>query len=317
MVKTIFIGTSQFAANVLSKIIKSKYRPLLIITNPDRPAGRGKKIKETPVSFTARDNKIKLLKPEKISDLTNEIKKEYPDLILVCAYGQKIPKEIIKIPRKGCLNLHPSFLPKYRGSSPISQAILNGDEETGVTIMLINEKIDQGPIINQKKHRIKENSTFLELAQELAEKGSELLIKTIPQWIDNKIIAKEQDDSEATYTKIMEKEDGKIDWNKSADEIERQIRALNPRPGTFALYEEKETKELKKVKILSANTQEQTQDGPFGVIGKVYVATNNNLAVQTGKNFLIIKKLQMENKNPVTSEDFINGNINFIGTILK
>lgn len=314
--KVIYIGTSQFAAKILEKLSKTNYSPFLIVTNPDRPAGRGKKIKQTPVSLIAQEEKIKTLKPEKIIEIKDIIKKENPTLIIVCAYGGKIPKEILNIPQKGCLNIHPSLLPLYRGPSPISQAIIDGKKETGVTIILMNEKIDQGPILSQEKVLIEKDCNFNQLSIKLVNKGFELILKTIPLWINNKITPIEQESSRATYTNMIKKEDGKIDWNQSAQEIKRKVNGLNPNPGTFSFFKDKKTGEEKMIKIIEADIQEQTKNGPFGPIGKVYVATNNNLAVQSGKDFLIIKKLQIEGKNPVTSEEFMNGNIEFIGTIL-
>jgi methionyl-tRNA formyltransferase len=315
--KNIFIGTSLFAEIVLNEISQSVYAPFLVVTSPDRPANRGQKINESPVSLKAKELKIETLKPEKISEIKERIKREEPELIIVCSYGQKIPQDILEIPKKNCLNIHPSLLPLYRGPSPITQAIINGDQETGVTIIVLNQKIDAGMIINQEKVSIKKDTSLLDLSQELALKGSKLLLETIPLWIDNKIIGREQDESRATSTKTMEKQDGLINWNDSAQEIERKVRALNPWPGTFSFFKDPKTREKKTIKILEAGIQEQTQSGPFGVIGQVYLATNNELAVQTSKDFLIIKKLQIENKNSMTTQEFINGNIDFIGTILE
>ncbi len=315
--KIIFIGTSKFAANILQRMIYTEYRPCLVITSSDKPSGRGKKIKAMPVSLIAENKGILIKKTDNILELNQEIKKENPVLIIVCAYGKKIPKEILEIPEKGCLNIHPSLLPKYRGPSPISQSIINNDQKTGVTIMLMNDRIDQGKIIKQVEYKIKKGISFLELSQELAEKGADLIIETIPQWINNKLVAQKQQDSQATYTKMIKKEDGKINWSQSAQEIDRQVKALNPQPGTFSFFKDKKSGQKKIIKILETDVQEQTEHGPFGDLGKVYVATNNNLAVQTGKDFLIIKKLQMENKNPVSAGDFMNGNIDFIGTILE
>ena len=315
--RIIFIGTSHFAAEILKKMIAAGWVPFLIITAPDRPAGRGKKTKESPVSVVAKEKKISLLKPDKIFNVADEIAKKEPKLLVLCAYGQKVPQKILDIPEKGALNVHPSLLPEYRGPSPISQAILDNREETGVTIMLMDEKIDRGPILSQKRHPIKEEINFLQLSEELSKIGGELLIETISRWEEGKIVPQKQKEIGATYTELLKKEDGRIDWKESAGKIERKVRALNPWPGTFSYYLDKKSNQKKILKILEAETQKQDRNGPFGPCGKVYMATNNNLAVQAGKDFLIIKKLQVENKNPAKAEEFLNGNIDFIGIILE
>ncbi len=315
--KIIFVGSSTFAEEILKRLIKEEYNLSLVITSPDRLAGRNKKLKETEVSFISQKNKFPLLKPEKILDSKKEIENLSPDLIVVCDYGQKVPESILDIPKKGCLNVHPSLLPLYRGPSPIRQVILNDDKETGTTIMLMNEKLDEGPIISQKKTKIKKNVTYPELFEQLSKLSANLLIETVPKWITGKIKFKKQNNDKATYTKIITKKDGKINWSLPAIEIEKKVRAFNPWPGTYSFYQDKKTKKNKMIKIIDAEIQNQTKNGPFGSLGRVYIATNNKLAVQTGKDFLIIKKLQLENKNQVDVEEFINGNTDFIGTILK
>ena len=332
--KIIFIGTSEFASIVLEQLIGSGYSPVLIITETDKPAGRNQVLTFPPVKITAQKYGISVDQPEKIKNYklknqslgstsklrffsirrSNHLK---PDLIVVASYGQIIPQEILDMPKHGCLNVHPSLLPEYRGASPIQKAILNGDKKTGVTIIQMTEKIDSGPIVAIEKLEMKSQINYQELHNELANLGGNLLVKTIPLWVNGKIMTKSQDESKATYTEIITKKYGKIDWSTSATEIERKIRAFNPWPGTYTFYEDKKTSENKMIKILDAEIQEQTSNGPFGPLGKVYIATNNKLAVQTGKDFLIIKKLQMENKKPVNVEDFINGNIDFIGTIFN
>jgi len=270
-IKIVFIGTSEFGAVILNRLVKNNYKPVLVITQPDKPAGRKQTLTPSPVKKEA-----KLL--EVGYDL-EEIKKIKPDLIITAAYGKIIPKEILEIPKYGALNVHPSLLPKYRGPSPIQTAILNGDKETGLTIMLMDQKIDHGPIIAQNKYKIGENITYQELEKILADQGAKLLIETLPKWIKREIKAKEQNHSKASYTKIIKKEDGKIDWNKPAQEIERKIRAFDPWPGAFTFIKKKDKKI--RVKILEA---ELSKD-----------------------NKLIIKKLQPEAKKPMSFEEFKKG----------
>jgi len=310
--KIIFLGTPNFGAIVLEKLLKNKIKPALVITKPDKALGRRKIITPPPVKILAEKYGIDFLQPDSIENIHKELNEINPDLIIVAAYGEIIPKKILQIPKYGCLNVHPSLLPKYRGASPLQFTILKGDEETGVTLILITEKMDEGPILGQSKIKI-ENKKILpkDLEKKLAELGADLLVKTIPQWIKKKIKPKKQNEKEATYTKIIEKKDGKIDWSKPAEYIERQIRAFHPWPGSFCKADDK------MLKILKAFTLKQTDVSPKGPLGKTYLATNEQIAVQCGKDYLIIEELQFEGKKKMTARDFLKGNINFIGKILK
>jgi len=280
-IKIIFLGTPEFGAIVLERLIKNNYKPILVITALDKPAGRKQILTPSPVKLVAKKYNISVVQPEKIQNSKYKIQNLRPDLIICAAYGQLIPAEILKIPRYGCLNIHPSLLPKYRGPSPIQYAILNGDKETGVTIILMDEKMDHGEIISNFKFLISKKFTYPELSQKLAEIGVKLLLETIPKWINGEIKAKAQDESEATYTKILKKEDGKIDWARPPEEIERKIRAFNPWPGAFTFWKKNKKKIM--IKILEAE-----------------VSKNNKL---------IIKKIQPEGKKPMTFEEFKRGYI--------
>jgi methionyl-tRNA formyltransferase len=210
--KIVFLGTPEFGAIILEKLIKANFKPVLVVTSPDKPVGRKQTLTPPLVKVVAQKYKIPILQPEKILNLKPQISNLQPDLIVVAAYGQILPKEILDIPKYGSLNVHPSLLPKYRGSSPIQYAILNGDKETGVTIILLDEKIDHGDIlaISNFESQIS-NLTSGELSKELANFGAELLVKTIPKWMKAEIKPRPQDNSKATYTKNFKKEDGKID----------------------------------------------------------------------------------------------------------
>jgi len=277
--KIIFFGTPRFGATILEGLIKNNYKPVLVITAPDKPVGRKQILTSPPVKKIAEKYNITVTQPEKIKEAAIEIKNLNPDLIICAAYGQIIPKEILEIPKHGCLNIHPSLLPKYRGASPIQTVILNGDKETGVTIILMDEKMDHGPIITQTKYKIPDDINHKELDSALAKQGVHLLVKTLPKWINSEIEAKAQDESKTTYTKILKKEDGKINWKKSVEEIERQIRAFCPWPGTFAFIKHKS--EILRVKILEAGISKEKK--------------------------LIIKKLQPEGKKVMTLEEFKKG----------
>jgi len=310
--KIIFIGTPEFGAVILRELILNKLKPVLVITAPDKPRGRRQMVLPPIVKIVAEKYNIPVLQAEKIATLKKEISKVDPDLIIVAAFGQIIPKTILKIPKYGCINVHPSLLPKYRGPAPIKFVILNGEKETGVTITLMTEKIDNGPIIAAEKFIINNKKiTSKELERDLARLGAKLLIKTIPKWIKGEIQPQPQDESNATYTKLLKKEAGKIDWSKSAQEIERQIRAFDPWPSSFC------EANGKVLKIWRASVLKQTKKGPKGPLGKTFLAPDNKIAVQCGKDFLVIEELQIEGKKRTKVEDFLKGNINFVGTILK
>jgi len=324
--KIIFAGTPEFGEIVLEKLIKympsfvlcshGPFKPELVITASDKPVGREKILTPPPVKVLAEKYKIPVLQPEKIKNYKFTIESLNPNLIVVAAYGQIIPKEILKIPKYGSLNLHPSLLPRWRGASPIQSTILAGDKEIGVTIMLMDEKVDHGPILASQKLLItNEKIAPNELSKQLALLGAKLLIETIPKWIREEIKPQPQDESKATYSKVLKKEDGKINWEKSAKEIEKQIRAFEPWPGSFSFWP-KNKKKLR-LKILQADTLPQKSHGPFGVKGKTFMAPNNKIAVQTGKDFLVIEELQLEGKKPQKTEQFLRGYPNFIGVILE
>ena len=231
--KIIFIGTPEFGATVLEELIKGGFPPILVITETDKPSGRKQAITPPPVKITAQKYDIPVLQPKNIKNLDLEIKNLKPDLGILAAYGQILPKNILEIPKFGFLNVHPSLLPKYRGATPVQSAILNGDKETGLSIMAMNEKMDEGHILAQKELQITSSATFKELEEGLAKLGGKLLIETIPKWLAGEIQPTPQDQDKATYTKILTKKDGLIDLGEPAEIIERKIRAFTPWPGAY------------------------------------------------------------------------------------
>ncbi|MFN3301433.1 MAG: methionyl-tRNA formyltransferase [Patescibacteria group bacterium] len=306
--RIIFFGTPEFAAIILKKMIEGGYPPIAVVTVPDKPVGRKQILVPPATKIIAEKYKIPVFQPEKIENWKLEIENLKPDLIILAAYGQILPAEILNIPRFGCLNIHPSLLPKYRGPSPIQATILNGDEETGVTIILMDEKIDHGPIIQSKKLNIKDRKlTSSQLSEELAKLGGDLLIEILPKWIEGKIKLNPQNHSKATYTKMIKKEDGKINWQKSAEEIEKMIRAYDPWPGTYTYIK---SKMLKIIKADILKTEERRKPG------MVFLTKKNELAVACGKNALILKEVQLEGKRKMTVQEFLNGHPEIINTLL-
>jgi len=287
--KFVFFGTPEFATIILEKLIKSGLKPQAVFRDPK----------------------------ESVSVLIEKLNKLKPDLAVIAAYGKILPKEILEIPRYGFINVHPSLLPKYRGASPIQCAILNGDKETGVTIMKIDEKMDHGPILAISKLQITNSKiTYPELSKELAGLGAELMVKIIPDYISEKIKPVKQNHLKATYTKIIKKEDGKIDWSKSAESIERMTRGYYPWPSAWTTWNGKI------LKILEADISKYKNNFQ---IGEVFLLKHPNvlrnvgmlLCVKCGIGNLIIKKLQLEGGKILTTKEFLNGHKYFVGSILE
>ena len=317
--KFIFFGTPEFAAIILEKLISADYVPVAVVCNPNESVGRKQILTSPPVKRLIEKHlpagrqewPIEIFQPvtkSELSAISYKLKAIKPDLIIVAAYGKILSKEILDIPVYGFINVHGSLLPYYRGASPIQTAILNGEKETGVTIMKVDEEMDHGPIISNIKIQISNIDTYESLSQRMAKLGAELLIKTIPNYISGKIKLIEQEHSKATYTKIIKKEDGKIDWSKSAQDIERMTRAYYPWPSAYANIKNKI------LKIIEADVSEIDNNYE---IGEVFLTINNELAIKCGKDTLIVKKLQLEGGKVLMAKEFINGHKSFIGSVLE
>jgi len=307
----IFIGTPDFSVPTLKALIADeRYYIFAVITAPDAPVGRKQILTPPPVKVVAEKHNITVLQPQDINEITSKIAELNPDAIITIAYGQIIPKAILDIPKSGCLNLHASLLPKYRGASPIQAAILNGDKTTGVTLMKMDKTIDTGPIIAQESLNITPNETGESLHDKLAELSAEILIKYLPQYLDGKLTPKPQDNSRATLTQKITRESGRINWQRPAEEIERMVRAYYPWPGTYTKWDGRI------LKIISASPTTKGGVKPPRPTGTVFLH-NNQLAVQCGSNTLIIKKLQLEGKKQMTSNEFLAGHQDILEKILK
>lgn len=298
----VFFGTAEFSIPILRKLLENKMKPSLIITTKDKPAGRKLQLTPPPAKREAEKQGIPFFQPERFNnEAVVRIQKENPDIFVVAAYGGILPSSLLDIPKKGALNVHPSLLPKYRGPSPVQTFMLEGKAETGVTIMLMDEQIDHGPILAQQSYVLKGKPALYELKRELAELGADLLVATIPQWMKGGMKPKAQNDSEATYTKIFAKGDGRIDWSNSAEYIERQVRALHPWPGAFTVNK-------KRMKILKASVLKEK-----GAPGKTFQTADGKLGVYAKTDALIIEQLQTEGGKPMDSREFLLGNKDSIG----
>jgi len=290
----VFFGTPEFAVPAL-RALHQNFNVVLAVTQPDKPVGRKQKLSPTAVKIEAQKLGLKVV--ESLNDLRSMIDELIPDVGVVAAYGKIISQAILDLFPFGCLNIHPSLLPKYRGASPIQSAILNGDAETGVSIIKLDNKMDHGPIISNSKFQIPNFDTYEGLSKKLAKTGADLLIKTLPDYLGGKIKLVAQNDNQATFTKIIKREDGKINWQKPAVEIERQIRAYFPWPGSFTEFSGK------RLKIITAEVTSEAKEGKIGE----FLAQNGQLLVKCGKDALNIKELQIEGKNELTAKEFING----------
>ena len=290
--RIIFIGTSEFGSPAFKALAENpSFEIILAITQPDKPAGRQQILISSAIKIIAEKKNITVLQPEHIIDIKEKIILLKPDLIITIAYAQLIPEEILKIPKYGCLNLHASLLPKYRGAAIIQAAILNGDQQTGLSLIKMDKGLDTGPILAQIPVNI----------------SPDFLINTVDQYLAGKIIPVPQDAGQTSYAKALIKSDGLIDWAKPAHDLVRFIRAMSPWPAAWTWWQGK------KIKIISAQIEpiEINSYKP----GKTF-KYNNGLAVQCGQNALIVKKLQLEGKKELESEEFLRGQKDFIGSLL-
>lgn len=301
-VKIIYWGTSYFSAEILKTLIKSDFKPIAIITQTDKPSGRGSQLKSSEVKVLAEKLSIPYFQPEKLknSEFIKQLKELSPDLFIVASYGKIIPKEVLNIPKLGAINIHPSLLPRWRGPSPIQSAILAGDKETGTTIMLMDQEMDHGGIISNVKFPISNKLNFKELEEILIKESAKLLIKTLPKWIKGEIKPKEQNRKNAVYCQMIKKENGKINWNESVEIIDRKIRALNPWPGTYFESRDKKFKILEAEIALFSNSAELENTKKIGE----FFCENKQLMVKCKDDVLILKSVQPESKNPMDGYSF-------------
>lgn len=313
-IRIVFMGTSGFAATILEKIIDSKHNIVSVYTRPDKKTGRNQSLQKSAVKISAEKNGLKIYEPEKFDTETiKKLQEQKPDLLVVAAYGKILAKEVLDIPGFGALNVHASLLPKFRGPSPIQNAILEGETETGTTIMLMNEGIDTGDILSQKKISIGPDETTPELTQRLSELSSDLLVETIPLWVERKIKPQKQDDQKATHCQLIERSDGKIIWSKEAFSIYNRYRAFFPWPGIFTFWEKDGFNlrlKLTKISLDTKNAPNQKK------IGEVF-QDDGKIAVQTSNGTVILEEVQLEGKSKSRIENFINGYPDFIGSALK
>lgn len=299
--KIVFMGTPDFAAATLQALVEAGHQVGLVVTQPDRAKNRGKKVQFSPVKELAMAHDIPVLQPEKIKDSphTMEMIKAYrPDIIIVAAYGQIIPKKLLELPPLGCVNVHASLLPRLRGASPIQRAILDGEEETGVTIMQMDEGLDTGDMLAKIKTSVGHRN-YEELHDQLALIGADLLVEVLPFIESRRLVPSKQNDEKATYAGLITKQDGKIDFTKSAEQIERQIRAFDPWPGAYCAYGE-QTLKIWKAQVLEGGDGETP--------GRILAVSDEGIDIACGSGILRAEQIQLPGKKRVAVKDFLRGN---------
>ena len=314
----VFMGTPDFAKESLQKLYEAGHNILAVVTNPDRPKGRGMKLVASPVKEFAQGKKMVIYQPEKVkknTEFIETIKKLKPDVICVVAYGKILPKEILEIPKFGCINVHASLLPKYRGAAPIQWAVINGEKITGVTTMYMDETMDTGDIILKQEVEIGEEETTGELWNSLAKVGAKLLTQTLEEIEKGFYTVKNlSDGTQESMAPMLSKEIAKIDWNNmTANKIKNLVRGLDPIMGAYTFYEEKKLK-LWKVKV-EEEFLDQYQDIPNGTI--LEADDKIGLKIKAKDGIVEVIELQGENARRMNAKDFLRGNKLQKGIILK
>ncbi len=299
--RTVFMGTPDFAAVSLRKLAEAGHEIGYVITQPDKAKNRGKQVQVTPVKEAALELGLSVLQPEKVKNNQEffDILKDYnPEIIVVAAYGQILPIEILELPQHGCINVHASLLPKLRGASPIQHAIIQGEEVTGVTIMQMGVGLDTGDMLTKVEVPI-QGMNYSQLHDALAEEGAKLLVDTIPMIQQGSIVPEKQDDSKSTYAKLIFKQDGKIDFDKSPEEIERLVRGFDPWPGAFCQYDDLT------LKIWHCIPIDKVEEAPKGTILEV---NDKGILISCGGKQLLVDEIQVPGKKRVKVKDYLRGN---------
>lgn len=308
--RILFMGTPDFAVPCLERLIADGHEIVGVVTQPDKPKGRGHKFLPPPVKETAIQHGIDVLQPHSLKNeaFLPELTKRNPELIVVVAYGKILPRYLLEFPKHGCINVHASLLPKYRGAGPIQWSVINGDEITGVTTMYMGEELDAGDMIMKTETRIGEEETAGELFDRLSVLGAQLLAKTLIRVEAGDVPREGQDESLVSYAPMVSKETGHIDWTKDAESIRNLVRGTNPWPLSFSLYEGQT------MKVIHAIKGEKEEGTP----GEILSADKHGICVACGKGeTLVIDEIQMQGSKRMRVADYLNGHEIAVGTILK
>ncbi|HOA99181.1 MAG: methionyl-tRNA formyltransferase [Atribacterota bacterium] len=297
--KIVFMGTSSFAVLVLEELLKKEENNILgVVTKVDRPAGRGRKLRPSPVKKKAEEEGLTIWQPERVNapEFLDILRCVSPEVIIVAAYGQILRRDLLSIPPRGAINVHASLLPSFRGPDPIRSALLQGEKETGVTIMLMDEGVDTGPILAQKKVEIEREDNYQSLTEKLGKEGGKLLVETLPRWARGEIAPRPQE-GEVSYAPILKKEKARINWEDSAVNIVNQVRAFSPYPGAYTYFQDR------RIKILKANSKEGVSAPP----GTVVEINPQGFVVAAGEGGVLVEEVQPESRQVMTSREFCCG----------
>lgn len=319
--KVIFMGTPEFAVPSLSALVGEGHVIEMVVTQPDRPSGRRKAMKMSPVKEYAVAHDLPLIQPAGLRDtgVVNLLKQLDPDVIVVAAFGEILRRDLLALPKHGALNVHASLLPRYRGASPVSAAILAGERETGVTVMLMNEGLDTGDMLAQERTEIRAWDTQVSLSRRLSDLGAELLARTLPAWLIGQLCPLRQDAYHASYAGLVTKEAGRIDWNDSAMAIERKVRAYTPWPSAHTSWRERQ------LSILASGVRNESAHGRPGLVIGLEPVTlqlesgrseHTGLAVATGDGVLVATHVQFAGGRPMPAGEFVRGHASIVGSTL-
>ena len=318
--RIVFMGTPDFAVATLEALCEAGFDVIAAVSQPDKPKGRHGILSPTPVKEKAMELGIPVFQPEKAKDseFIEKLRELAPDLIVVTAYGQILKKELLSIPKYGCINVHASLLPRWRGAAPVQWSIIEGDKVTGVTTMLMDEGLDTGDMLLKKEVEIGPKETGGSLFEKLAKAGGELIVETVKRLEAGELKREKQNEELMTYASMLDKHMGKINWNREAAEIERLIRGLDPWPGTYSFYEKKMLKlwDADVIEDTEELSKESSIDTERAEAGSVVLASKKGLVIKTGKGFLKINDLQPEGKKRMKAEEFLRGSRISEGTVL-
>lgn len=310
--RIIFMGTPDFAVPSLVCLFQSGYEVVAVYTQPDKPAGRGLSLISSPVKKKAQSLGLKVIQPKSLRFVATqaELAAFKPDAIVVAAYAKLLSPTVLEMPKFGALNVHPSLLPRHRGAAPVASAILAGDEMSGVSIMLMDKGLDTGPVLAECPVPIAAEDTTFSLTEKLAVAGAHLLSDVLPRWISGEITPKPQDESLATYSSPISREDGEIDWHLTALELSRRVRAYEPWPGAYTRWRGK------KLKVISAKPLPKRGTSEMGRVVALKELPNFPFGVVTGDGILGVSSLQLEGRRALLAVEFLRGQRDFIGSIL-
>jgi methionyl-tRNA formyltransferase len=313
-ISIVFMGTPAFAATALEMLCVSGFRVVGVVTRPDKKVGRKQELIASPVKELALRSAIPAIQPEKLDDTAYATVAGWkPDIIIVAAYGRILTERFLSLPGFGCINIHASLLPRWRGASPVQNALMRGDQVTGVTLMQMDAGLDTGPIIAQRSTPIGPDERADALLARLAQLGADLLRETLPLWMKRKITAVPQNETEATLCQLIEREDGRIFWTESAEDIYNRFRGLSPWPGVFAFWKRGEDDTVR-VKLTDITCQRITPlaPAPCGTV----IEVGEDIGVRAGAGVIFLREVQLEGKERLPIRDFLNGNPSFLGSVL-